>query len=289
MRRFTELSLLEPVKSELRSLKTLETLLQLASTIYPAQDWVKDLPWSENPSEAESLWSIRATLSNWSWREITELREDSKFEICILYKMPNNCIAPAFLGPDILRFLTPPLRVFTRSYSQVPETGTSAAFTSLLQADFDVLEESCSLLESLCLDVDDVRLSLARGLVFPEEHHGVKCFSDMLDFIEDASYPTLWTSFAASERAAKERSFDFFKAAVIKSVVEVAAEEKNADVLWDAGEDISPGGVFVCRMVQWIRSFADAPEKSGREDLAICATLTLANLATRGKIILEPV
>lgn len=193
-------------------------------------------------------------------------------------------LAESFLGPDVLCLLTPPLRFFAKPYPSPLAVGAPPPSTTLLQTDFEILEESCSLIESLCLDVEDVRLSLARGLVFPEEHQGVQCFSDMLDFIETANHPKLWTAFGEADKTAKERSFDFFKAAVIKSVVEVAAEENNADVLWDAGEETSAGGIFVCRMVQWLRSFVEAPEKLGREDLAICATLTLANLATRGTV-----
>lgn len=152
------------------------------------------------------------------------------------------------------------------------------------------------LIESLSLDVEDVRLSLARGLHFPAEHNNVPCFSTVLDFIENGSYPPLWASpvFNDAERKRKEKAFDICKAALIKSVVEVAGEESNEDVLWDDSEEGKPGGEFVCRMVSWVKRYVDDMEKIShaealpdhpavdRDDLVICATLSLGNLARRG-------
>jgi hypothetical protein len=146
-----------------------------------------------------------------------------------------------------------------------------------MRADWDVLEESCTLLESLSLDVEDVRLSLARGVPFPAEHNGVPCLSDVLDFIEKGDYPPLWSSSGLG----LEKKFDICKAALIKAIVEVAGENKNEDVLWDETEDDHPGGLFVCRMVHWVRTYA-RPGTAGRDDLVICATLSLGNLARRG-------
>lgn len=77
-----------------------------------------------------------------------------------------------------------------------------------------------------------------------------------------------------------EKKFDICKAALIKAIVEVAGEEKNEDVLWDETEEDQPGGAFVCRMVEWIRSCANG-STAGRDDLVICATLSLGNLARR--------
>jgi hypothetical protein len=73
-----------------------------------------------------------------------------------------------------------PQGVFAES-SEIRET--------LISADVESLEESCALLESLSLDVEDVRLSLARGLTFPDEHDGIPCLSDMLNFLDCGEYP----------------------------------------------------------------------------------------------------
>lgn len=154
------------------------------------------------------------------------------------------------------------------------------------------------LIESLSLDVEDIRLALARGLHFPAEHAGVPCFSTILDFIEHGAYPPLWTSSTLSdtERKRMEKVFDMCKAALIKSVVEVAGEDSNEDVLWDDSEEGKPGGNFVCRMVEWIKRYVaemDAAILEGdtqleslnkREDMVICASLALGNLARRGKL-----
>ena len=149
---------------------------------------------------------------------------------------------------------------------------------TLISADVESLEESCALLESLSMDVEDVRLSLARGLTFPDEHDGIPCLSDMLNFLDCGEYPPWWVG--DPDRAAYERIFENCKAGIIRAVVEVAGEQKNTDILWDESEDDKPGGEFVSWMVQWIRK-----AEKGKEGLVICATLTIGNLVRRGEIL----
>ena len=213
--------------------------------------------------------------------------------------------ARQILGPDALPFLVPSLLAFTPPFPKLPSTppfgSDSSLVTSLVQTDFDVLEESCMLIESLALDMEDVRLSLARGFNFPAEHDNIPCLSRMLDFIEKGDYHPFWCTDSGTdeaERRRKERLFDICKAAIIKVVVEVAGEEKNEEVLWD---DSEKGGQFVDRMVKWIKDDVAkrdlvAQQASGslidglgsqadtriRDDLVICATLSLGNLARRG-------
>jgi hypothetical protein len=145
------------------------------------------------------------------------------------------------------------------------------------------------LLESLSLDVEDIRLALARGYCFPAEHLGVPCFKTMIDFIERGSYPSTWSHPAVSkeDRQRKEKVFNICKAALIKSVVEVAGEEKNEDVLWDDSVEGKPGGEFVYTMSRWIKDYVEAvgkdPSAIHRDDLVICAGLSLGNLARRGE------
>jgi hypothetical protein len=148
------------------------------------------------------------------------------------------------------------------------------------------------LIESLSLDVEDVRLSLARGFNFPAEHGGIPCLSAMLDFIEKGDNHPLWYSdptLDEPERKRRERSFGICKAAVIKAVVEMAGEEKNEDLLWDDSETTKPGGEFVCKMVEWVKKYVEYMEKApvdavadGRDDLVICGSLSLGNLSRRG-------
>lgn len=194
-------------------------------------------------------------------------------------------LAQPLLGPDALPFLTPILLTFIPPYPTPSPTSPfakpSSTRSNLLKSDFDVLEESCTLLESLSLDVEDVRLSLARGVLFPAEHNGVPCLFNILDFIEKGNYPQIWYSNLDSATVTQmEKKFDICKAALIKAIVEVAGEEKNEDVLWDETEEDQPGGGFVCRMVDWIRNCVNG-STLGRDDLIICATLSLGNLARR--------
>jgi len=107
----------------------------------------------------------------------------------------------------------------------------------------------------------------------------------MLDFIQLGYYPPLWykaDAFEGHELRSKEKAFDDCKAAVIKSIVELSGEDKNVDVLWDDSEEDKPGGSFVARMVQWVSNFAaSGAHGNARDDLVICATLTLGNLTRR--------
>lgn len=155
----------------------------------------------------------------------------------------------------------------------------------LLQADFDFLEETCTLVESLSLDVEDFRLELARTTCYPTSNQPVPCISTIMDFIQYSVYPPLWSSggliFEQGARAAKEKAFDICKAALIKAVVEVFGEEKNEEILWKSGDIEHPGGDFVKRMVGWIKEYAET--ESNRDDLAICASLSLGNLIRQGE------
>lgn len=217
------------------------------------------------------------------------------FHCCHLGYLLSSALQ--IFNPDVLPLLTPALAAFSPPYASGSTwfKEDSAMFGTLLYADFEVLEESCTLIESLSLDVEDVRLSLARGINFPAEHGGVSCLCTILDFIEKGDYPPFWqTALPEADRKRRERVFDNCKAALIKSVVEVAGEERNEDVLWDDCED-KPGGEFVCRMVHLIKQYVSDMDQStsgvevtkdslaGRDDLAICASLSLGNLARRGE------
>ncbi|KAF7338334.1 GTP binding [Mycena venus] len=278
----------DPVKSRLRSLDSGLTIMKLSTAIYPPAAWLIATPSSpeENtPEVQEETWTLRSTISSWAWKTIVDLKEvkDETLQI---------------FNPDVLPLLTPALAAFCPPYSSASAffKEDSAMFNTLLHADFEVLEEACTLIESLSLDVEDVRLSLARGLNFPSEHGGVPCLCTILDFIEKGDYPPVWkTAFPEADRKRRERVFDNCKAALIKSVVEVAGEERNEDVLWDDSEDNKPGGEFVCRMVHLIKKYVSDMDQmtsgaevtkdtlAGRDDLVICASLSLGNLARREK------
>ena len=184
------------------------------------------------------------------------------------------------LGQDALPLLVTQLKASLPPYPTPPPPFTTpASRRSLVQTDFDIYEEVCGLIESLCIDVEDVRLSLARGLTFPDgEHGGIACLSDLLTFVDKGDYSPYWTP---EERPSKEKGFDLGKGAIVKAIVETAGEEKNTDTLWDDSEEDKPGGEFVSCMVDWIRTHKGLKETS-RDDLIICATLSLGNICRRG-------
>jgi hypothetical protein len=73
----------EPVKSKLVSLEAPFAMLRLAGGIYPPGSWLRFPPPTTNgqPSsssvESVETWTTRVTLSQWAWRAISELSEDS--------------------------------------------------------------------------------------------------------------------------------------------------------------------------------------------------------------------
>ncbi|KAG1831826.1 hypothetical protein EV424DRAFT_129864 [Suillus variegatus] len=275
----------EPVRNRLISLEVAKTIFRLSTALYPPAAWMRTtsnlhLP-DTSPTDitfdriAES-WTIRAGLSSWAGRLISELQDD---------------VHPLF-SQEVLPYLVQSLIAFTPPLLAAPPpphfAQPSQLRTTLINTDFDLLSESCSHLESSALDVADVRLSLARGFTFPSEHHDVPCFSAMLDFVEKGKYPPLWyvqseNGLEGGDISKKEKAFDDCKAAVIKAVVEVSGDDRNLDLLWDDSDDAQPGGEFVSRMVDWIRAFVSGETSgNGRDDLVICATLSLGNI-TRGE------
>jgi hypothetical protein len=278
---------LEPVRSRLTAHETAITILRLSAAIYPPGRWaVEEAPLSpEDPATDEALiesWTIRSGLSNWAWRLIAELKGGDDGDDEPQVKSPNP---QPLLGPDGLPVLVRQLAPFIPPFPEPRGPFADPAVRrALVVADADALEEACTLLEVLCLDAEDIRLSLARGLSFPDgEHGGVKCIEELCTFLERGDYPTYWAVEQPQERARRQRAFDFCKAALVKALVEVAGEEKNTDVLWDESEAEKPGGAFVSTMVSWIREHKTLGP-NGREDLVICATLCLGNLVRRGKL-----
>lgn len=261
------------------------TILRLSTSIYPPGRWASvEAPLSpEDPATNEALvesWNIRSGLSGWSWRFISELKGGDDGEEDAAAKSPNP---QPLLGPDGLPLLIRQLAAFIPPYSQPRGLYTEPnSRRHLVAADAECLEEACTLIEALCLDAEDIRLSFARGLSFPDgEHGGVKCIEELCNFLERGDYPVYWSDESEQEQARRKKMFDFCKAALVKALVEVAGEDKNTDVLWDNSEAEKPGGAFVWAMVSWIKG-NKVLGASGRDDLIICATLCLGNIARRG-------
>ncbi|TDL27510.1 hypothetical protein BD410DRAFT_782602 [Rickenella mellea] len=255
----------EPVQSRLISLEAAVTMLRLTTSIYPVGSWVRpdDTP---PPAQSSETWSLRRSITEWSWRAISGLKDSGTQQ--------------QLFGPDSLPFLVSPLRAFIPPFSTPPEfiSSDSTLLKSLMGTDVDVLEEVCELLESLSLDVEDVRLSLARGIKHPDEHTGQRCLESMLQFVASGNYPPFWNDATAAELTQWKKTMDLCKAAVIRAIVEIAGEEKNIEALWDVVESNSG---FVATMVSWLREQSNAAPSETRDDLLICSTLSLANLVRR--------
>jgi len=233
----------EPVRNRLISLEVAKTIVRLSTALYPPAAWMRttsnlyspDTPPADMTFDriAES-WTIRAGLSSWAGRLISELQDD-------VHPLFSQEVLP-YLVQSLIAFTPPLLTAPLPSHFAQP----SPLRTTLLNTDFDLLSESCSRLESSALDVADVRLSLARGFTFPAEHYDVPCFSIMLDFVEKGTYAPLWyvqseTGLERGDVSKKEKAFDDCKAAVIKAVVEVSGDDRNLDLLWDDSDDSRPG------------------------------------------------
>ena len=78
-----------------------------------------------------------------------------------------------------------------------------------------------------------------------------------------------------------EASLDFCKAAPVEPVVEIASEEKNVYVLWDDSDEKQPAGALLGQIGQWIKTHKDL-EDNHRDDLLVCASLTLGNILRHG-------
>lgn len=205
-------------------------------------------------------------------------------------------LALQITNSDILPWITSPLLKFCPPYaseSSILSDSDPDLFDNLVQTDFDFLEESCTIIESLSLDIEDFRLELARATCYPTSTKATPCLSTILDFIEYGSYSPLWKNpiFDDAEIKKREKAFDICKAALIKAVVEVFAEEKNEEILWNDSDSEHPGGIFVNRFVQWIKGYVEAQEAksapkiitNSRDDMAICASLSLGNLIRKGE------
>ncbi|KAG6911492.1 hypothetical protein DXG01_014566 [Tephrocybe rancida] len=257
----------DAVQFRLISLEAPLTILKLSTAIYPTGYWA-DISAGAADSVVgdEDEWALRSGLSQWAWLAISELKD-----------VKDDC------DPS-------PTRSLFDLGSQIAK--------ELTNADLGDLQESCTLIETSALDVDNVRSSLARGLRSPAEHNSIPCLSIILDFIEEGTYPNSWsyTVTDETERKTKEKAFNICKAALIKAVVEVAGEDNAQESLWDDSNPEMPGGIFVHRMVDWLQRFVKDLDStaavrnpggqsiSDREDMAICASLALGNLARKEEV-----
>ncbi|KAI0695924.1 hypothetical protein BC835DRAFT_1533592 [Cytidiella melzeri] len=266
-----------PVKTRLVSLEAAMTILKLSISIYPPGSWLRPQKQSISGNESvlqsddEESWTLRTGLSAWAWRAISELRSDDE----------ETSLKNLF-NPKALPFLVRSLQISIPPYPPPPPGFSPSLIEALVEADEEALQESCGLLEALCMDVEDIRLYLARGLTYPGEYSGVPCLSDMLAFIEYGA-PLHLPSSDVSERENREKAMGRCKSALINAVTEVTGDKKNVDVLWDSSDPEKPGGKFVERMVGWIRDNKGLAYglHGARDDLVVCATVAVGNVVRK--------
>lgn len=178
------------------------------------------------------------------------------------------------------------------SYPSVPSFATSRPDLrySLLNADVTVLQEVSMLVEALTAEEERVRALL---LISTGKSASVSSpdspFVHLLRFVESGGPLPYWSQGHAElrERAGWEKALGMCKAAVIKAIVTIAGEESQMDVLW--GQNDPSGGWFIEQMSRWIKEYpASRNQRTSeeRDDLVICATLSLGNLSRGGTFML---
>lgn len=142
----------------------------------------------------------------------------------------------------------------------------------------ELLADACSLLESLAIDSENIQKLIGQSITSADLEDGLgPLLKDLTNFVELGDCPPYWSLEIPSERQKHIKSFEMCKAAVIKTIVEVAGCPSSMDILWDFSQ---PSGWFVSSMIKWVK----LDFKDERNDLRlICATLSLANLSRRGE------
>ncbi|KAF8744176.1 small GTPase mediated signal transduction, partial [Rhizoctonia solani] len=247
-------------------------VLKLSNEIYEVGSWTKTISGDEEPES----WTWRSGLSGWTRRLL-----ESLLELGRVRSEPT----PKF-GPSVLPYLLKPLDIFSSQGSRTPTAthnstskSTVASPPDLIAADLEALEASCTLLESLALDSEVIRLAIASD---------ANLLRIILRFIEFAQPLPEWRTndSTGKDNAKWDKKVGLCKGAVIKALVTVAGEDRAISSLWDdtkldGGNQAAPGGWFVAAMLAWIKQYRNVDPSDARDDLVICATLTLGNLARR--------
>jgi Rap1 GTPase-GDP dissociation stimulator 1 len=272
----------DPIREYFIAASVPETLLYLQTRVYPPCSWATVNSDQNESSYTKEEWVWRSGFSSWASLALSELFRDNgerSFSLSFLsvssFFLDQPRIFPEGKAPlvalvDVLTKFTPPFPTSTGHLVDDP-----TARHGLITADVELLTDVSSLLESLALDSEYVQVSLAETVSSASHVTGPCLIKSILDFVEFGNYPPYWSKETPSERAKREKEFDMCKAAIIKAIVEVTGALRCIDILWDLN---SPDGWFVSRLIRWIRTNIT----STRDDLMVCATLCLGNLARRG-------
>ncbi|KZO95175.1 hypothetical protein CALVIDRAFT_483060 [Calocera viscosa TUFC12733] len=262
----------DPAREKLIKLGAPLVILRVVVGIYPAGGWAATSASTSIP-DMKDEWTWRSGVSNWAWRALDDWREPSEDA--------SEDGKPIFDGSSLMYLLSPLPFVVAPFPQKIPEVFDQvAARQSFVEADLEVLEQVCMSLESLALDLPEVRQLLGRSAA--SHSTGTSYLAEIIRFVEQIQAPPYWSEHPEKDRKRWEKTLVFCKAAAVKAVIAVSGEDANLDVLWN--EQDESGGWFVKTMLRWIRSYkprskASVNEEDGYDDMAICGTLALGNLA----------
>ncbi|KAF8507234.1 hypothetical protein JB92DRAFT_2735750 [Gautieria morchelliformis] len=252
----------DPIRDYFISTNVPEMLLRLQTRIYPPCSW-SAISYNQNEAlNVKEEWMCRSGFSNWASLALSELFRDNDR----LRLLPEASLVPLV---DILAKFTPPFPTPSGVLVEDPTTRRC-----LIAADVDLLNDVSSILEALALDSEDIQVLLAQTAAYRPSREGSPLIKHILDFVEFGDYPPSWSREIPSEQVKRKKAFDMCKAALIKTVVEATGALRCIDILWDLNQ---PNGWFVSRLIRWVQTNVT----SNRDDLVVCATLCLGNLARR--------
>jgi hypothetical protein len=259
----------EPVRRRIVADRAPQIVLKLTLTLYPPNSWATA---PEDSSEEE--WRWRHELSSWGWRALEQFRERA-----------GGGSPETIFTPEDIPYLLVPLKAFSPPFPKAINFPPDLELRhDLISADLDSLSEASMHLEGLTLDSLTVRVALGQA---PAPHPAFPAPNPLLilqNFVEHGDLPPDYLSKESeAERKRLQKIVPTCKAAVIKVIVEVAGEDKNMEPMWagrseDDGKVSVPEGWFVKEMLGWIRKLKDL---GSRDDLVICASLSLGNLARK--------
>lgn len=153
-----------------------------------------------------------------------------------------------------------------------------------LDTDIELSTIAASLLESVCLESDEVKSTIALSAYdAAATEPPPRLLARLLDFIQDGVAPTTWSDWTYN-RPRTAKAFSAIKASVVRAVVETPNSDEVMQQLWSETRPDEPNWL-VERLVGWLR---DAKLDDGREDLLICAAHMLASLGRRGQSRFSP-
>lgn len=168
----------------------------------------------------------------------------------------------------LLPLLMPPVLAYTPP--SPPSTDVGSYPASLLATDLSILTLAVQTLESQTLDTTAWQVAL---------YDLDKDFTSLLDFVERAGTPAVLHDVEDEDEDEEvsseviEKRFGSLKGGVVKCIVAVFGEDGVGERIFQA-----EGAGVLERMRLWL-----AQEGSGeREDMVICAVLSLGNLARTG-------